>query len=278
MFSLLTSIQATTYEDWTAAATELDRLEGHDEWKLERDSAEYDFAVVEARLKQLDEARINCDLKRMLFLVRTSLTRSLGGMGDLRLYKHSHFGTKELIERYIESANATIAALLDVSEKQRNSEIEPRHVLEQLLAARQAFGRSALLLSGGGTFGMNHIGVVKSLWEHKLLPRIVSGASAGSIVAAVLCTKSDVELEASLEDFLTGELDVFERDGEEDGPLQKAARFLKYGALFEIGNLTRVMRNLLGDLTFQEAYNRTRRILNITVSSAGVYELPRLLN
>jgi TAG lipase/steryl ester hydrolase/phospholipase A2/LPA acyltransferase len=31
-------------------------------------------------------------------------------------------------------------------------------------------------------------------------------------------------------------------------------------------------------MTFQEAYNRTRRILNICVSSASVYELPRLLN
>lgn len=31
-------------------------------------------------------------------------------------------------------------------------------------------------------------------------------------------------------------------------------------------------------MTFQEAYNRTRRILNICVSSASIYELPRLLN
>jgi TAG lipase / steryl ester hydrolase / phospholipase A2 / LPA acyltransferase len=38
------------------------------------------------------------------------------------------------------------------------------------------------------------------------------------------------------------------------------------------------MQELLGDITFQEAYNRTRRILNICVSSASVYELPRLLN
>jgi len=38
------------------------------------------------------------------------------------------------------------------------------------------------------------------------------------------------------------------------------------------------MRTMLGDLTFQEAYNRTRRILNIHVSSASLYELPKLLN
>ncbi|KAF2089189.1 putative esterase of the alpha-beta hydrolase superfamily, partial [Saccharata proteae CBS 121410] len=268
---------AANFEEWRKAASELDELEGNNAWKLEKESPEYDVDLVEARLTQLDEARISCDVGRMLFLVRTSLTRGLGGMGDLRLYKHSHIGTKALIERYIESAKETLSALLDVSAKQGDKSLDPRYVLEQLLATRQSFGRSALLLSGGGTFGMNHIGVIKTLWQERLLPRIVSGASAGSIVCAVLCTRTDEEMPKVLEEFCYGDLDVFEKEGE-GGILQKAARLLKYGAIFEIGHLITVMRNMLGDLTFQEAYNRTRRILNITVSSASVYELPRLLN
>ncbi|KAK8430825.1 acyl transferase/acyl hydrolase/lysophospholipase [Phyllosticta citricarpa] len=268
---------ADNFDDWRAAAAELDEIEGNNEWKNERESPEYNYELVEARCKQLDEARINCDVQRMLFLIRTTLTRGLGGMGDLRLYKHSHVGTKTLIDRYIDSAKATLTSLLDVTEKQGDSSLDPRHVLEQLLATRQSFGRSALLLSGGGTFGMNHIGVVKCLWENHMLPRIVSGASAGSIVCAVLCTKADSEMERILEEFCYGELDVFEKEGE-GGVLTKVARFLKYGAIFDIGHLTRVIRNLLGDLTFQESYNRTRRILNITVSSASAFEVPRLLN
>ncbi|KAK8165195.1 acyl transferase/acyl hydrolase/lysophospholipase [Phyllosticta citrichinensis] len=268
---------ADNFDDWRAAAAELDEIEGNNTWKNERESPEYNYELVEARCKQLDEARINCDVQRMLFLIRTTLTRGLGGMGDLRLYKHSHVGTKTLIDRYIDSAKATLTSLLDVTEKQDDSSLDPRHVLEQLLATRQSFGRSALLLSGGGTFGMNHIGVVKSLWENHMLPRIVSGASAGSIVCAVLCTKADSEMERILDEFCYGELDVFEKEGE-GGVLTKVARFLKYGALFDIGHLTRVIRNLLGDLTFQESYNRTRRILNITVSSASAFEVPRLLN
>ena len=75
-----------------------------------------------------------------------------------------------------------------------------------------------------------------------------------------------------------GDLAVFEQEGNEDTVLGKISRFLKNGALFDISHLTRVMREMLGDLTFQEAYNRTRRILNICVSSASLYELPRLLN
>jgi TAG lipase / steryl ester hydrolase / phospholipase A2 / LPA acyltransferase len=253
-------------------------LERNDAWKLEDESAEYDYQLVEARLRQLDDARISCNTSRMLFLLRTSLTRGLGGMGDLRLYKHSHIGTKALIERYIESAQKTITALLEVSAKQGDHGLEGRVLLERMLQTRQSFGRSALLLSGGGTFGMNHIGVVKCLWEADLLPRIISGASAGSIVAGVLGAKTDAEIPGVLREFCFGDLGVFEKVGEEEGLLQKAARFLKYGAIFDIQHLVRVMRNILGDLTFQEAYNRTRRILNITVSSESLYELPRLLN
>ena len=60
--------------------------------------------------------------------------------------------------------------------------------------------------------------------------------------------------------------------------MDKVRRLLTYGAWIDIKHLTRVMQDLLGDMTFQESYNRSRRILNITVSSASVYELPRLLN
>jgi TAG lipase/steryl ester hydrolase/phospholipase A2/LPA acyltransferase len=219
------------------------------------------------------------DVKKMLFLIRTGLTRGLGGMGDLRLYKHSHVGTKALIERYIDSAQKTLTALLEVSaNKSEDMGVPERIILEQLLATRQSFGRSALLLSGGGTFGMNHIGVIKSLLQARLLPRIISGASAGSIVCAVLCTKTDAEIPNVLDEFCYGDLNVFDRPGMEDSYMDKVVRFLKYGSLFEITHLVGVMRNLLGDITFQEAYNRTRRILNITVSCASLYELPRLLN
>lgn len=199
-------------------------------------------------------------------------------MGNLKLYKHSHVGTKDLIERYITSALETLVALLDISARAGCDVPETKHILEQVISTRQAFGRSALLLSGGATFGMNHIGVLKTLWEAKLLPRIISGASAGSIVCAVVCTRTDEEIPDLLASFCHGDLAVFEEEGNEDGLLRKVARFLKIGSLFDISHLTRVMKDMLGDMTFQEAYNRTRRILNICVSSASLYELPRLLN
>ncbi|KAK6508726.1 hypothetical protein TWF506_010804 [Arthrobotrys conoides] len=212
----------------------------------------------------------------MLFLIRTTLTRHLGGMGNVELYRHSYTGTKYLIESYIETALATLDAL--VNAPSIDPQLSPRKILESLVATRQSFGRTALLLSGGATFGMNHIGVLKALWEADLLPRIISGASAGAIVAAVLCVRTDNEIPHTLENFPYGELDVFDYALEPEGVMARVGRMIKMGAWMDIANLTRVMRNMLGDITFQEAYNRTRRILNICVSPASVYELPQLLN
>lgn len=56
------------------------------------------------------------------------------------------------------------------------------------------YGRSALLLSGGGGLGIHHLGVLRALYEHELLPRIISGSSAGALVSSLLCTKTEPEL------------------------------------------------------------------------------------
>lgn len=57
-----------------------------------------------------------------------------------------------------------------------------------LRETRHAFGRTALVLSGGGSFGAFHMGVVRALLDAKLLPRVLAGSSAGAVggVAGVL--------------------------------------------------------------------------------------------
>ncbi|EED16259.1 Patatin family phospholipase, putative [Talaromyces stipitatus ATCC 10500] len=269
---------AVSFEEWRSCACELDELEGNNKWKEIFDSDEYNPDLVLERMRELEDARISCDVSRMLFLVRTALTRDLGNMSSASLYRHSHIGTKNLIDQYITTALSTISTLLDLSGSDRSDSTEMQYILDQLLSARQAFGRSAISLSGGGTFGMNHVGVIKALWEAKLVPRIISGASAGSIVASIFCAHTDDQIPAVLEAFPYGDLAVFEPEGNQLPPLQKMARLLKYGSVYDSSNLERVMKNWLGNMTFHEAYNRTRKILNICISSAGLYELPRLLN
>ena len=232
--------------------------------------------MIEEKLKELDDARIDHDIRAMMHLVRTALSRDLGGMGNIDLYRHSYIGTKDLIERYVDTAVKTVEAAVGQSSRVLPDGLEYKDLLEGMLYARQSFGRSALLLSGGATFGMAHIGVIKSLFEAKLLPRIISGASAGSIVCAVLCTRNDEEMPDLIATFPFGDLAVFEAQG--DKVSDHVRRLLTEGSWSDIKHLTRVMRDLLGDITFQEAYNRTRRICNICVSTESMYDLPRLLN
>ncbi len=102
--------------------------------------------------------------------------------------------------------------------------------LELFINVRQAFGRTALLLSGGATLGLNHFGVIKSLNECGLLPRIVSGSSIGSLVAAYVCTKTDSELFTALHSEQLN-LNALEAPDEEGNFFHKLSRFIKHGTL-----------------------------------------------
>src|SRR3546814_3763691 len=64
--------------------------------------------------------------------------------------------------------------------------------------AQHCYGRSALLLSGSGSFLFFHIGVVEALWSEGVLPTILAGASGGSLVAAIVCTRRDRDIGAFL--------------------------------------------------------------------------------
>jgi len=78
-------------------------------------------------------------------------------------------------------------------------------------------GISALCLSGGGSFGYcktffttsaveslltclvtDHFGVVKAFLDAGLLPRVITGTSAGGLIAALTCTHTDDELKVLL--------------------------------------------------------------------------------
>ena len=48
--------------------------------------------------------------------------------------------------------------------------------------SQHALGRTALCLSGGGSLAMYHMGVIRVMIEHQVLPSVISGSSGGSIV------------------------------------------------------------------------------------------------
>ncbi|KAJ1980608.1 Lipase 5 [Dimargaris verticillata] len=273
---------ATTYTEWATAAHELDVLQGYEAWKNEPASPDYDFALVQARIAQLREALATSDLAVLMFLARTFVTRNLGRMSSPALYTHTHIGTKRLVDEYHGQVIAVLQHVLD----------SPRLALdakyEFFTQLRQAYGRTALLLSGGASFGLFHIGVLKALFACQLLPRVVSGSSSGSIMAAMLCTRTDSEALNLLDPQKNRlNLDVFEAPeraaamaaaGIGVSWMHRITHLLKHGSLYESEVLIKSLRENIGEMTFLEAYNRTRRILNITVSTSTVFENQRLLN
>lgn len=255
---------ALTYEEWAHAAKMLDKetpkLNEHDL---------YDVELVTNKLRELRHRRQECSLRDIIFCMRADLVRNLGNMCNPELHKGRHQVPK-LIKEYIDEVATQLRMVCDSDSDEL--------LLEEKLAfvheTRHAFGRTALLLSGGASLGAFHVGVVKTLVEHKLMPRIIAGSSVGSIMCAVVATRSWPELQSFFEDSWRS-LQFFDQMG---GIFNVFKRVTTQGALHDIRHLQVMLRNLTNNLTFQEAYDMTGRVLGITVCSPRKHEPPRCLN
>lgn len=259
-----------SYDEWKVLSERLDVLKGNDAWKEDDNSGFYDSQLIRERLDQLNDAMKDGNHERLSNILRTGLLRNLGGLGNACLYSRVHIGTKKLIENYIDAVEASIQIVL------HDEALDVKKKFEFFWETRQSFGRSALLLSGGASLGLYHIGVVKTLFEHGFLPRIISGSSVGSIIASIISTRSDDELkELFSADNMGVSLNAFDPNGSFH---RKINRLFTKGVLMDIAKLQNVIRENVGDLTFKEAFKKTNRILNITVASTTEFEVPRLLN
>ena len=214
--------------------------------------------------------------------------RNLGNITAPRLFNRAYAGTKLLIEDYITQVALAIGYVTAFPPSPVLSQgLTNQAKLDLLHDTRQAFGRSALVLQGGSIFGLCHLGVVKALHLRGLLPRIVAGTATGALIAALV----GVHTEEELLQFLSGEsidLSAFDDTTANDGPNAKQTgcwatlqrrikRFMRDGYFLDVRVLEQCVRANVGDITFEEAYARTKRVLNITVSTAGG-GVPNLLN
>lgn len=130
--------------------------------------------------------------------------------------------------------------------------------------AQISFGNSALLLSGGAMMGIYHYGVVRALIERGALPRVISGTSAGSVVAAFLAVRTDEEIIFELRS-----LDNLYREQGSDGPLHgshwwKLKKLLTTGVLYSLDEFKAHLCWFTRGLTFREAFLVTGRVISIT--------------
>jgi len=144
-----------------------------------------------------------------------------------------------------------------------------------LKRARAVYGRTALCLSGGAMMGNYHFGAVKALLETDLLPHIISGTSAGSVIGAMLCTRTEEELIRDLKpEVLAPKMSIFESSWS-----QRWTRLYRHGTMFDQDDwYSRVRWFTCGDMTFEEAYKKTGRVFCVTLSATSKKAPPVLIN
>ena len=238
-------------------------------------SAAYDRELIEEQLRVLRAKRASGDVGEMMFGLRADILRNLGNMSDIGRKLHEPlWGVPRVVREYIDE---TKAQLRDIA--RGDNEVPIQEKLAFLQETRHCFGRTALLLSGGGTLGTFHVGVARALQARGCLPRVLVGSSVGSIVAAIVASRTPSELDEffSEEHFWDLLPDMTFFSGRDF--FSSVQHLVRTGALHDIDFFQRCLRALLGDLTFQEAYDRSGgRILCVCVCATRAGEKPRLLN
>ena len=194
--------------------------------------------------------------------------------GNMKMQSESTNSSFSLADHMTMCAPPQHVALLKLP-KTRNFPTS-REKIQTLRQASHMFGRSALLLSGGAALGIYHSGVIRVLWKAQLMPNVIAGSSAGAIIASVLCTRTDNELNEIFESDNDGFLKGISLDHFESHPNAAAAvtttiqRIMTTGAIGDQQTLKTCLQKTFEDLTFLEAYEKTGRILNVSIMAHNV--------
>lgn len=258
-------MQPKTYEEWKQQALEADARSGADEWKVTESSDLYDYKVIRRRFDEISTLRKSGDLHELQFYLNEGIHGNMGGMGAPNLYTKCEFGTKKLITDYIFEIVAALEQLAEASE----SDISTRDKIDLFRRASLCFGRSALMFSGAGSQGPFHIGVAKALSEQGLIPNIVSGASAGSIIAGIIGTCDG----ALLKDRLSNSeiIDAFQ-------VINAAENLSNKKPTDPLQDLISLIADLVPDMTFAESFEESGRYINVSVAPTELKQRSRLLN
>jgi TAG lipase/steryl ester hydrolase/phospholipase A2/LPA acyltransferase len=244
--------QASSYPEWLDAARASDERNRRDHWRKRDHSQQYDYVSIRIRLDRLRSLKARHDHRGLLYTLNEGIHGNMGGMGRAGLYGHALSGTKVLIEDYIDE----IVHTLELLAGEDVGDISPEEKLNFFRRANHCFGHSAFMLSGSGSLLYFHMGVARAMLEADLLPTIISGSSGGSIVGSIICSHTDEELRE----------------------LMKPEAFLEQlpASAKQRGNPDPAV--IPDDLTFQKAFEKTGRAMNVSIAPAETHQTSRLLN
>ncbi|KAI7856709.1 acyl transferase/acyl hydrolase/lysophospholipase [Circinella umbellata] len=264
---------AESYEEWCQAAEALDNYMGKDSWKESAPFGYYDYRLIQKVVRHLRLYRANAEhdveaatnLKDVLY---ACLKQNFAGIENAKLYSNTYLGTKKLVEEYVDEVTRSIEALA----KNKHISLEDKRLGFKLYSKN--YGRTAFCLSGGAGFGYYHLGVIRELLDRRLLPPIITGTSAGALMGAIVCTRTDEELRQVLVPELANKIKFVH-----DSLVAHIVRYATTGAFFDSDHWCRLaLWFCRGSLTFKEAYERTGRVFNVSVVPHDPHSPPKLLN
>jgi hypothetical protein len=104
--------RTNNYEEWIEAAKQLDSHFKYDEWKKEIPFGYYDYNLlkkVNRDLKSLRQEETDENLQKLKNLLQVCVKNNYAGVENTRLYSHSYYGTKHVIEEYVDEGSLSNA-------------------------------------------------------------------------------------------------------------------------------------------------------------------------
>lgn len=274
--------RADSYEEWQRAAERLDADLGNEKWKQDDEYSYYNSATVSRVTQQLSNLRQKvlrenlthgkmngssssiADLKALL---ESCIKNNFVGVENSRLYSETYIGTKHLVQRFIDEVAEGLKIVLD------NQDLSMKEKANFFRYLELNYGRTALCLSGGATFAYYHFGVIRALLDAGDLPQILTGTSGGALVAALVGTRTDEELKQLLVPALAYRIRACQ-----DGFWTWSRRWWRTGARFDSVDWAKQCSWFCrGSMTFEEAFKRTGRVLNVSCVPSDPHS-PTMLN
>lgn len=257
---------AETYEEWKYIALKIDEESGAQEWKLDNCSPFFDAEIIAHRLSLLRRYKQQKRTRDLMYILSEGLTFDIANIAHPLLFSVAYVGTKKIIEDYVAAVSEGLSFIASeacecLSVKEKISFFEH---------CQKAYGQPAMMFSGGSTLGLFHTGVCKALMEQDLMPKVLSGSSAGAIMTGML----GVSKPSEFMEILKGQ-----NFYSEAFHFRKLSDLLKgNGGLADVKYLKNFLKENLGDLTFAEAQKESDLNINIAVAPYDASQDARIMN
>jgi NTE family protein len=259
--------EAQHLDTWRIAANRLDAIDGNDVWRSNDVDAPFDGQLLARDVATLANGMSRGDVAAVESSLTETLHRHHHEVTAPENYGQTHTGEpRQSITTWLDACEAAIDWLATVPIPGLTD--DARHA--RFARARANLGTTALMLSGGGAWGLYHLGVVRALQEADLLPTTLCGSSMGAIIAAGVGTRTDEALDA-----LYADPSQIHRVAVR---VLTPAAMAREGAVLSPAQLEEHVVANVGMSTFAEAYAKTGRVLNVTVSPTRARQKPRVLS